>query len=120
MAGQLTRATQQVTMTMATQQAEVSLEDQVVLDSIRENHQSSRPKATTASYKGLQKEYRDWCLKREVEVNKKLPLEKLDEVRRSIEESKRYTSYVICTCTVLSRRLLMLMRGNSIFYSERW
>ncbi|KAJ9122472.1 hypothetical protein QFC22_001899 [Naganishia vaughanmartiniae] len=89
MARQLTRATQQVTAAMATQQAEVSLEDQTVLDSIRENHEKSRPKATTASYKGPQKEYRDWCLRREVEMSKKVPLEQLDEVRRSIEESKR-------------------------------
>jgi hypothetical protein len=90
MAGQLTRATQQVTASMTAQQVQVSLEDQAVLDAIRENHQNSRPKATTASYKGPQKEYRDWCLRREVDVNKKLPLEQLDDVQRPIEEMKRY------------------------------
>ncbi|KAJ9112657.1 hypothetical protein QFC19_000677 [Naganishia cerealis] len=90
MAGQLTRATQQVTATMATQQAEVTLEDQEVLDAIREDHEQSRPKATTASYKAPQKEYRDWCLQREVEVKKKVSLDQLDEVKRSLEESKRY------------------------------
>jgi hypothetical protein len=104
MAGQLTRATQQVTQTMTTQQAQVPLQDQAVLDGIREDHQNSRPKATTASYKGPQKEYRDWCLQREVVVNKKPPLEQLDEVRRPIEEANRYIVYVymkFCFSSVL-------------------
>ncbi|KAJ9105819.1 hypothetical protein QFC19_003387 [Naganishia cerealis] len=74
---------------MATQQVKVSLDDQVVLDSIRADHEKSRPTATTNSYKDPQKEYRDWCLKRAVERDGKPPLEKVDEMKRNVEETHR-------------------------------
>ncbi|KAJ9090736.1 hypothetical protein QFC19_009480 [Naganishia cerealis] len=74
---------------MAMQQVEFSMDDQVVLDSIPADHEKSRPKVTTNSYKGPQKEYKDLCLKRAFERDGRPPLEKVDEVKRNMEETNR-------------------------------
>jgi hypothetical protein len=89
MTSQLRRATQSITSNMAMQQIEVSADDQAALNAIRDDNEKSRPKATTNSYKGPQKEYRDWCLKRAVERDGKPPLDQIDEVKRNMEEMHR-------------------------------
>ncbi|KAJ9120413.1 hypothetical protein QFC24_005370 [Naganishia onofrii] len=71
---------------MAMQQIEVSADDQAALNAIRVDNEKSRPKATTNSYKGPQKEYRDWCLKRAVERDGKPPLDQIDEGKKGLRE----------------------------------
>lgn len=89
----MVRATQRLREGVARTAGDNTLEDDTILHEIHREHQESMPKATKSAYATPQKEYRQWCLKKAVEKDNKLPLEEIPEVNRALEEVERYTAF---------------------------
>lgn len=86
------RATQMVSEGFEMEEQETTMEGDTILDDIRRAHEASIPKATLAAYRGPMRDYRAFCLEWAVDMEKKVPLDQVDEAQRSLEELNRYSS----------------------------
>ncbi|GHJ89143.1 hypothetical protein NliqN6_5545, partial [Naganishia liquefaciens] len=83
------RATQMVSEGFDIDEQGATMEGDAILDDNRRAHDATIPKATQAAYAAPIRDYRAFCLEWAVEVEKKLPLDQVDEAQRSLEEINR-------------------------------